>query len=242
MILQNRTNIPHIKSNNIKLHNNKWEMLEGKTMKVQRGSIFRPEKEYYKEAGILLLIGCLQFFLAVNLAETQFPGYSVAKNTLSDLGGTLPPVEPSAMIFNLSVILLGILVLAAVYLILKSGGCRLFSSCLAIAAIGALGVGIFPEYTGSIHAFFSVVVFLFGSLAVIFSYRLGLNIPMVIVSLIVGLFSLLLILSFAIIYGNNPFALYLGLGGAERFIAYPTLLYIIGLGGYLTSRGKTGFE
>ena len=213
-------------------------MLKGKTMKVQRGSIFRPEKEYYKEAGILLLIGCLQFFLAVNLAETQFPGYSVAKNTLSDLGGTLPPVEPSAIIFNLSVILMGILVLAAVYLILKSGGCRLFSSCLAIAAIGALGVGIFPEYTGSIHAFFSVVVFLFGSLAVIFSYRLGLNIPMVIVSLVVGLFSLLLILSFAISYGNNPFTLYLGLGGAERFIAYPTLLYIIGLGGYLTSRGK----
>ncbi len=207
-------------------------------MKFQRGSIFKPEKDYYKLAGILLLIGCLQFFLAVNLAETQFPGYSVSKNTLSDLGGTIPPVEPSTIIFNLSVIIMGILVLAAVYLILKSGGCRLFSSCLAIAAIGAVGVGIFPEYAGSIHSFFSVIVFLFGSLAVIFSYRLGLNIPMVVVSLATGIFTLLLILSFAVNYGNNPFAAYLGLGGAERFIAYPTLLYIIALGGYLTSRGK----
>ncbi len=207
-------------------------------MKFQRGSIFRPEKEYYKAAGILLLISCLQFFLAVNFAETQFPGYSVAKNTLSDLGGTLPPVEPSATIFNLSVIIMGILVLAAVYLILKSGGCRLFSSCLAISAIGAVGVGLFPEYTGGIHTFFSLIVFLFGSLAVIFSYRLGLNIPMTIVSLITGLVALIFILSFIVSYGNNPFVAYLGVGGAERFIAYPTLLYITALGGYLTSRGN----
>ena len=207
-------------------------------MRFQRGSIFKPEKDYYKFAGILLLVGCLQFLLSVNLAETQFPGYSVAKNTLSDLGGTLPPVEPSAIIFNLSVIIMGILVLAAVYLILKSGGCRLFSSCLAIAAIGAIGVGIFPEYTGSAHTLFSLITFLFGSLAVIFSYRLGLNIPMVVVSFVTGLMALFIILLFIVSSGANPLIAYLGVGGAERFVAYPALFYIIALGGYLTSRGK----
>jgi hypothetical membrane protein len=209
-------------------------------MKFQRGSIFKPEKEYYKFAGIILLIGCVQFFLAVNLAETQFPGYGVAKNTLSDLGGTVPPVEPSAIIFNISVILLGILGLASVYLILKSGGCRLFSSCLAISSIGALGVGLFPEYTGSAHVFFALLTFLFGSLAAIFSYRLGLNIPMIIVSMITGLMSLLIILSLFILGSGttNPMISYLGVGGAERFIAYPVLFYLIGLGGYLTSRGN----
>ncbi len=209
-------------------------------MKFQRGSLFRPEKDYYKIAGIILLIGCLQFLLAVNLAETQFPGYSIAKNTLSDLGGTLPAVEPSAIIFNLSVILLGISCLAAVYLILKSGGCRLFSSCLAIFAICAVGVGIFPEYTGVTHSLFALVAFLFGSLAVLFSYRLGLNIPMVIVSLVVGLIALLiLLLSFIWGYGTaNPLVAYLGVGGTERFIVYPMLFYLTALGGYLTSRGK----
>lgn len=209
-------------------------------MKFQRGSIFKPEKEYYKVAGIILLVGCLQFLMAVNLAETQFSGYSVSKNTLSDLGGTLPPVEPSAIIFNVSVIILGILGLAAVYLILKSGGCRLFSSCLAISSIGAVGVGLFPEYTGSTHIFFALLTFLFGSLAVIFSYRLGLNIPMIIVSMISGLMSLLIILSLFILgFGTtNPLIAFLGIGGAERFIAYPVLFYFIALGGYLTSRGK----
>lgn len=209
-------------------------------MKFQRGSIFRPEKEYYKAAGIILIIGCVQFLLAVNLAESLFPGYSVGQNTLSHLGGSIPVVEPSAIIFDAGVILLGILSLAAVYLILKSGGCRLFSSCLAISAIGAIGVGLFPEYTGGTHIFFAVLTFLFGSLAAIFSYRLGLNIPMVIVSIILGIVSLLsLILILISNMGTSNFLVAnLGVGGAERLIAYPSLFYLIALGGYLTSRGK----
>jgi hypothetical membrane protein len=209
-------------------------------MKIQKGSIFRPEHDYYKIAGIILLIGCLQFLLAVNLAETQFPGYSTEKNTFSDLGGTVPAVQPSATIYNLSIIILGILFLAAVYLILKSGGCRLFSSCLGIFAICAVGVGIFPEYTGSTHLFFALLAFFFGSLAVLFSYRLGLNIPMVTVSLIMGLIALLtLLLAFILGNGNtNPLVAYLGVGGTERFVVYPVLFYLTALGGYLTSRGK----
>lgn len=201
-------------------------------MKFQRGSIFRPEKDYYKSAGIILLVGCMQFLLALNLAETQYPGYSTAKNVLSDLGGALPPAEPSNFIFNLSIIILGILMILAVYLILKSGGCRLFSSCLLLAGLGAVGVGLFPKYSGNMHIFFAVMVFLMGSLAVIFSYRLGINIPMVWVSMVTGFLSLASLIFF------NYLSIYLGAGGAERMIAYPLLIYITALGGYLTSRGK----
>jgi hypothetical membrane protein len=207
-------------------------------MKFQRGSIFKPEKEYYKIAGIILIIGCIQFFMAINLAETQYPGYSVSKNVLSDLGGSTPIVEPSAFIFNLSIIVFGVLGLITVYLILKSGGCRLFSSCLAISSIGAIGVGLFPEFTGNVHLFFTLLTFLFGSLAVLFSYRLGLNIPMVIISIIIGLTSFLVLLTFIVSPGTNPLITYLGVGGAERFMAYPLILYLTALGGYLTSRGK----
>lgn len=208
-------------------------------MKMQRGSIFRPEEDYYKIAGIILIIGCFQFILAVNLAETQFPGYSIAKNTLSELGSSVPLVEPSAIIFNLSIIFLGILFLAAVYLILKSGGCRLFSSCLAISAIFAVGVGIFSQYTGVTHTLLALT-FLFGSLAVLFSYRLGLNIPMVIISFVMGLITLLtLLLQFILGYGiTNPLIAYLGVGSTQILIIYPVILYLTALGGYLTSRGE----
>ncbi len=206
-------------------------------MNIQRGSIFHPDKDYYRMAGILLLIGALQFFMAVNLAESQFPGYTT-KETLSHLAGTVPPVEPSATIFNISATLLGIFTLTSFYLILKSGGCRLFSTCMALSSLCAIGVGFFPSYTGNIHIYFALLTFIFGSLAVIFSYRLGLNIPMVIVSLVVGFTSLSLIIAGLVWGPGNPLITYLGMGGAERFVVYPVLLYIIALGGYLTSRGE----
>ena len=207
-------------------------------MEIQRGSIFHPEKDYYKIAGILLMVACVQFFMSVTLAETQFPGYSTAKNTLSSLGGTLPPVEPSATIFNASVFLLGMLALMAVYLILKSGGCRLFSACLFLSGVGALGVGLFPSYSPFAHGIFTFLAFFFGSLAVLFSYRLGLNIPMVIISIFIGLISLSIIIGTLIFGFNNVLINYLGLGGTERFVVYPLILYITALGGYLASRGE----
>jgi len=209
-------------------------------LKFQRGSIFEPEINRYKYAGIFMIIGCIQYILAVNIAESMYPGYSIAINSLSDLGGSIPMVEPSAIIFNLSNIILGILLIAAVYLILKSGGCRLFSSCLAIFGFCILALGIFPEYTMGIHVTFAIIAFIFGGLALIFSYRLGINIPMTIISMILGVIALITIIT-PLIYGvgpQNPLGYYFGKGGSERLIIYPIILYLTALGGYLTSRGK----
>ncbi len=208
-------------------------------MKFQRGSIFKPEYNYYKIAGILMVIGCIQYLLAINIAESMFPGYSIASNSLNDLGGSLPLVEPAAIIVNLSSIILGILLLVSVYLILKSGGCRLFSSCLAIFGFSVVALGVFPEYTNGIHASFAVVAVISGALALLFSYRLGINIPMTIVSIILGLIAIITII-ISLIYGtgpNNPLDI-LGQGGSERLIIYPIILYLTALGGYLTGRGK----
>jgi hypothetical membrane protein len=128
--------------------------------------------------------------------------------------------------------------LVVVYLVLKSGGCRLFSSSLAVSSLAAVGVGLFPTYTGTPHMFFSGVVFIFGTLAVIFSYRLGLNVPIVALSLVLGLISLLSIFGFLWLGMASPLVELLGVGGAERLVAYPVLFYLLGLGGYLTSRGE----
>ena len=209
-------------------------------MKYQRGSIFKPEHNYYKIAGILLVVGCVQYLLAVNIAESMFPGYSIAINSLSDLGGSLPLVEPSALIFNLSNIILGILILAAVYLIIKSGGCRLFSSCLAIFGFCIAALGVFPEYTHAIHVSFALLAFFSGGFALLFSYRLGINIPMTIVSIVLGLIALITIISPLVfdIGDTNSLGLYFSKGGSERLIIYPIILYLTALGGYLSSRGK----
>ncbi len=208
-------------------------------MKFQRGSIFEPENNRYKYAGIFLVIGAIQFLLAVNISEALFPGFSVSTNTLSDLGGSVPLVETSAIIFSLSSIILGIFVLAAVYLILKSGGCRLFSSCIAIFGISMILQSIFPEYTLYTHEFFVIIASISGSLALIFSYRLGTNIPMTIISMVLGFTALITIVLvyFLGVGPSNPLYI-LGNGGTNGLIIYPIVLYITALGGYLASRGK----
>lgn len=208
-------------------------------MKFQRGSIFKPENDHYKYAGIFLIIGCIQYLLVVNLAESMFSGYSIAQNSLSDLGGLFASTQV-ALMFNVSNMILGILILASVYLILKSGGCRLFSGCLGIFGFCIAALGIFPEYIPTIHVTLILIAYFIGSLALIFSYRLGINIPMTIISMILGFTALITIIT-PVILGmgtTNPLGLLIGKGGLERLIIYPIILYLTALGGYLTSRGK----
>jgi hypothetical membrane protein len=200
-------------------------------MKIRRDSKFL-ETNHYQTAGIILMVACLQFILAVMLAETQYKFYSTSLNTLSDLGAV---AGYSAIIFNLSIVALGIMGLVVVYLISKSGSCPLFSACLAVSSLAAVGVGLFPTYTGTPHLLFSGLVFLFASLAVIFSYRLGLNLPLVVLSLVLGLVSLLTLFSFLWMGMDSPLIHSLGVGGAERLVAYPIIGYLVGLGGYLTA-------
>jgi hypothetical protein len=49
-------------------------------MKFQKEGLIISGKNYYKIGGIILVIGCIQFLLAINLAEIFFPG-TVLKKT-----------------------------------------------------------------------------------------------------------------------------------------------------------------
>ena|SRR5690242_777932 len=50
---------------------------------------------YAKIAGVLLLIGGIQFLLGVVIGESQYPGYNTSKNTLSDMSCSCPSIDPS---------------------------------------------------------------------------------------------------------------------------------------------------
>ena len=81
-------------------------------------------------AGALLFLGGLQWFMTVMAAETLFPGYSTRLNDLSDLASTVPPntsiVQPSAIMFNATTFLLGLMILISAFLIYRAYGERLF--------------------------------------------------------------------------------------------------------------------
>ena len=178
--------------------------------------------ENRKIAGLLLFIAGVQCVLGIIIAEALYPGYSTSENYISDLG-----VGPSALIFNSSIFLLGVLVVAGAYFIQRAFNSRLFFLLLTLTGIGAMGVGLFTEDAGVAHAIFSLITFIFSGLSAILSYRL-LKPPLSYFSIILGALSLLTLALF--VSGNY---LGLGKGGMERMITYPALLWAIGLGSHL---------
>ncbi len=188
-------------------------------------------------AGFLIFIGAAQCVLAFIVAEALFPGYSVANNAISDLGaycranGTVCQVyQPSATIFNTSLIVLGVTTIVGICF-----AWRVFHTVpvvLAIlAGVGALGVGIFPETSGWLHTAFSYITFGFGSLAVL-SFVIYERGPFRYLSRIRGIIALV---TSSLLVSGHPLIdgtwLGLGYGAMERLIAYPLLIWLLGLGG-----------
>ncbi|MEM3823809.1 MAG: DUF998 domain-containing protein [Candidatus Bathyarchaeia archaeon] len=177
-----------------------------------------------KVAGALIFVGATQFILCMLIAECIYPGYSVSNNYISDLGKL---DEPSAPIFNASVFLLGLTVVAGAYFLRQTIKNRIFLCLLILCGVGAMGVGIFPEDFGLIHFVVSLIAFLFGALSAVASYRFQ-KAPLSYFAVILGVISLAALILFGL-----KFDLGLGVGGMERMIAYPILLWAIGFGGYL---------
>ncbi len=186
-----------------------------------------------KLAGILLLVGSIQFVIALIIAEAIYPGYSTSANYISDLGVWS---KPSAYIFNPSIILFGTTSTASAYYIKKQFNLGKIAYLFALAGAGTMGVGIFPEDTflinglPVIHALGALLAFVIGGVAAVAAYRYT-KAPFKVLSVILGAAALIA----AVLFFTTATSGYLGLGagGMERMMAYPTLLWIISFGGYL---------
>ena len=184
-----------------------------------------------KAAGALLFVASSQFVIGMMIAEAQYSGYSISGNYISDLG-----VGPSAMIFNSSVFLMGLLILIRAYFVQRAFDFKPLTLLLVLTAIGAMGVGVFTEHYPQVHPVVSLISFLFGALSSIASYRL-LKPPFSIIAVILGLIALAAL-------GLFGAQVYLGLGrgGMERMIAYPILMWGAGFGGHLTAANSEKAE
>jgi hypothetical membrane protein len=175
-----------------------------------------------KIAGLLIFIAATQLILGIIVAEALYPGYSISTNYISDLG-----IGPSSIVFNTSVFLLGLLVLIGVYFFHRAFHSTLIAILFTIAAVAAMGVGLFTENSEPLHTIASIVVFLFSGLSAISSYKVT-KLPFNIIAILLGLTSLI---SMILFMGN--IYLGLGVGGMERMIVYPILIWMIGFGSFL---------
>lgn len=181
-------------------------------------------------AGLLLFVGTVQFLLAMLVAEGMRPDYSISTNTISDLG-----VESTALLFNTSIVILGLLILAAAYLYHGTHSRLWVTIPFLLAGIGPIGVGLFPETTGTPHAVFAFIAFFFGGLLAILT-GLQTRPPFRFLSILLGIVGLAALVLFAT--NTN---LGIGEGGMERMIADPVLFWGIAFGAYLMAGNvKTG--
>lgn len=196
---------------------------------------------YENIAGALLFTAGVLAFMGIITAETLYPGYSTAQNAISDLGATLPPdsiiVEPSATIFNTTMLVSGLLIVASAYCIHRAFRRQAITVLLGLFGTGVLGVGIFDGSYGDIHAIFALLAFLAGGLSAVASSRIQ-RAPLSYFSVALGGISLLDLILYYIMLDASPFAV-LGIGGLERWIAYPILLWVTGFGGYLMGHSQS---
>lgn len=186
-------------------------------------------------AGSLFVIAVAEFFLGMLFSEALYPGYSISSDTISHLGSMICSAgvchfqQPSADIFNTSVTLLGVLILVASLLGLKEK--RAIQVALIIAGLGAMGVGLTLALHSSplLHSLVSLVTFVAAGISAILSYSV-LSKYLSIISIVLGVVSLLATISFSFgIFAG------LGIGGMERLIVYPVLIWGIVFGASLSS-------
>lgn len=189
------------------------------------------------KAGILLFLAGTIILMGIITAESFYPAehtYTTAKSMISDLGATEPPnsiiTQPSATIFNLSMIITGILVLTGSIFIYRSFNDKIAAVLMGLLGLGALGVGIFPGNINPQHPIFAMLTFITGGLSAIYSYRL-INSPLKYPALIFGIFTLFFL------FTSSIFMPIMGGGGVERWVVYPLILWLIVFGGYLMGLG-----
>ena len=183
----------------------------------------------YSSAGFVLLMGIIT-------AETKYPIFRhyTTRQEISDLGGTRPPqglvTQPSATIFDTAILIAGVLLLAGAFALWRLYRDRALTVVSALFGAGALGVGIFPGNTTP-HPLFAMIAFVFSALTAIAVFRVT-SAPFRFMSLAVGLLSLAALVA-GMLGDNSPVVKSIGIGGVERWVVFPIILWLVFFGGYL---------
>jgi len=186
-------------------------------------------------AGACLFLAGFIALMGIITGEIFYPAdYSTAHSEISDLGSTRPPeariFQPSATIFNGTMIATGILTLAGAFIAYRTGWDRWSALLLGIVGAGILGVGIFPGNVRIWHGLCAMITFVAGGIAAVVSSRAIVG-PFRYLAALLGCITLLSLLGLSVLIPV------LGDGGTERWIAFPIIFWLTGLGGYFMGGG-----
>lgn len=183
------------------------------------------------KSGLLLFLAGFIIFMGIITGEIYYPREFNTRNSyISELAASMPPEtdvpQPSAIIFNTAMIVSGLMIMLAGLYVQMIFNRLLATIPLGIFGLGLVGVGVFPGYIIPWHGIFALVVFISGGIGAITSYKI-VRAPLQFIFMFFGLIALFLTVF-------SKFAVpYLGAGGAERWLLYPVVFWILGLGAYL---------
>ncbi|WP_455140403.1 DUF998 domain-containing protein [Candidatus Hodarchaeum mangrovi] len=186
--------------------------------------------------GLLLFVGSVQFILSILIAEGIALNYSSAVHYVSTLG-----VGNTALIFNSSVLILGLCVILCSYILQREYQESLSTLLLLLTGICTAGVGLFPENSRPFHGIFTAFTFVFAALFLISVIKIERS-PIPIFISIGGLILLILLFIFFPYLGLevDSTVKFLGLmkGTLERFIIYLTVSCFLVFGGYFGKKSQ----
>ena len=180
-----------------------------------------------RSAGVPLSLAGITVFLGIQTAESNFLGnYSTRENYISDLGDN----SDSALIFNSTMFIAGILIVLSARRLRKAGHSRWLTIPLTLYGLGTLGVGLFPSKSiPNAHAFSAGLLFITGPVCA-FTSRKYLRGPMQHVVVGLGILATISVSNFTI--ASNITSEVNNLGGLERWAVYPITMWMIVFGSY----------
>ena len=180
-------------------------------------------------AGVFLFALAAQFMTVIMLAAAMVPGYDFRNGAISDLG-----VFPeTALLFNASLVLVGVFNLLGGYAFYRTHGKRWLFSFFALAGVGAIIAGLFPLDTGGLHTLGALLAFGFFNIQAI-GTATRLSGVMRVLAVLAGAIGLIFVGLMIIGDGGNIAAFGpIGHGGTERMIIYPVMIWLVAFGGYL---------
>jgi hypothetical membrane protein len=184
-----------------------------------------------RTAGALIMVAAFIVLMGIITGEALYPGYHTGEMDISELARQ----EPSATIFNATMMVGGIMYSLTALLLRRAGLPRSVTVPAFLMGVGCAGVGIFPVYTGVPHYIAALMVFGAGAITAIMAGRTA-DSPFKYISFFLGTISLVSLVLFSVAWRDGPFGP-LGEGGMERWVAYANMVWAIGFGGYLMNSG-----
>ena len=210
---------------------------------MQTKRMIRIFNDRYPLVGPVVWMFSIQYFIIQLISALAWNSpFSLLQNTISDLGNTVCGTysgrfvcSPLHATMNLSFITFGITMALGSLLIYqefrKNVGSLVGFSAMAVAGLGTIMVGLFPENTiGALHVLGASGPFLIGNFGMVI---LGIYLPLPkslrIYTLVLGGIALI---ALGFFYSKHYVGL--GIGGMERIVAYPQTLWLISFGIYMS--------